>query len=597
MKAPTVILPPMIPEELKDVSGVPLFTVLDRAIAREWVAQMSEPVEEEYDSNWLRLAAALCHRAARAGHTCIDLREIPADLASLIPHWPDVATWRSLLEAKATPDQPHPWLIWTEPALLYLRKFWLAEMELAARLGSMASTPAAMDGSLASDFLESLVAGCSDGQAHAVRSCIDHRLILLSGGPGTGKTFTVLRCMAAILAQRPDAVIQLCAPTGKAVGRLMESVRQGLPTLPVPEALRQRIPTKAQTIHRLLITLKPPRPDAMLPPIVQPIDWVFIDEASMVDLPLMHQLLHRIPQDCRVCILGDVDQLASVDPGAVFADLFHAFAHPNDAAASGGACAIRLRQAFRFAEHSPLNRLCQAVQQGDSEAVWKVLRSGDPDAAVVWDTPGGRSGSSILDNWVETVIHEAATSSNPGEALRAYRRLLLLSGTNEGPTGVTELNRKVLQRVTRHLLALGHEQCRVPLIITQNDRATGLFNGEVGVRPYRIGSATGSSEGSAWFEQEAGTCREVPCHQLPPHRDAFALTIHKSQGSEARRVVVILPSPDSPLLSRELLYTAISRARESLLLIAHPESVERCLRSPTIRQSGLRRSIRSFLPG
>ncbi len=445
-----------------------------------------------------------------------------------------------------------------------------SETRLAERLASLAATPdpIADPASLAATFAALFPdADASDRQAVAAAGALRHRLAVVAGGPGTGKTTTVVRMLALLAAARPGLRVALAAPTGKAANRLAESVIAGAATL--PEALAAGLPTTATTLHRLL-DFSPSRRamgrDASRP---IPADVVVVDEASMIDLGLFAGLAAALRPDARLILLGDRDQLPSVDAGAVFGDVC-TVADEAGAERAGrllgllrrarGARRARALLSARRSRRPPrkdvsvrsgsgLGALARALRDGDAAAV----RSALADAADVALEADGDAWAHVRDHAVALV-----EAPDPAEALRRAAAFRLLAPTRGGRRGVHALNRLVEAR----LVAEGHATPGTwmhgrPVLVTRNDHDRGLYNGDVGVVWARDAAPVVVFEG-------AGGLREIPVGGLPEHETAWATTVHKSQGSEFDRVVVVLPeagTAQAERLTRELAYTAVTRAR------------------------------------
>jgi exodeoxyribonuclease V alpha subunit len=432
-----------------------------------------------------------------------------------------------------------------------------------------------------------------------------HRFSVISGGPGTGKNYTVLRLIRLLIdtaraAGATPPVIRLAAPTGKAAARMMDSVRQGLATLADADDLRAHLPEKASTLHRLLgigFGTVLPRYDRERPLAA---DVVIVDEASMVDLPLMAKLTDALPEHGRLILLGDRYQLASVESGSVLAELcaaagVNAFSEEQRSAlapllgASHGADAptaplgdhvVTLQTSHRFRPDSPIGRVAAAVNAGDAgSAITIGAEASDSLALVLDDTVDyERLAQTLADEYAHVL--QAPT---PDAALDALDAVRLLTATRVGPAGSIAMNQRIQECVRGgandpHAPRWYHGR---PVLITQNDYRQGLFNGDTGVC---LEDASGHLR--VWFRTESGTTSMLP-NALPAHETAYAMTVHKSQGSEFDAVWLLLPPTDVQVLSRELVYTGITRARRRVTVLG-PEAVFRVAISRVIRRdSGL----------
>ena len=555
------------------------FSVLDAEVAASALRGVS-PSTSKKERDWIMIAVAACHRKTRSGHSHLDLTQSEPELLKLLGYWPDPAFWVEAFSGFNLDDPRLP-IMWELPGYLYIRKLWNYETTLAAKLTSRAKL-ITTESQSASDIPPALLEGCSEDQKRAVQATMQKSVILLSGGPGTGKTSTVLRCLVALLTRRPKARIALLAPTGKAVARLNTSISQGLEQLRIPEDIKTRIPASARTIHRFLNEKEAYRSRSFIPYPPAVFDWIFIDEVSMVDLHLMKQLLDSIPETCRLFMLGDIHQLASVEPGSVFSDIYQNIdRHLTELT---GFQTIELTETFRFSINSPIYRLCEAVKQGDPQTARGLLAEPDSLPSIVFRSPNEPEADGTLDAWIAENLLKPLLKAEPEDALGEFRDSLLLCATNRGPVGVETLNARIRRRLEGECRKRGLPYFWNPILITQNDYRNNLFNGDIGLQKTSIYDS--EDTGQVVFERSGGL-HLVNRTQLPAHTDAFALTIHKSQGSEADHVMILLPDPDSPVLTRELLYTALSRAKSQLHLIAPPESVDRAIRQRTERNSRL----------
>jgi exodeoxyribonuclease V alpha subunit len=567
---------------LNQIAETEIFSILDTEIAKSTLRYVPESIPVEY-WNWMIIAVADCHRKMRMGHTCMDLSQPDKELLPFLESWPDSDFWERVFSNLESVEDKTP-VVWESPCFLYIRKFWKFEQELTEKIALRSSrTPQGKEESPANPSLEqALYDGCSEDQIRAIQATDNQSLILLSGGPGTGKTFTVLRCLVSILTHAPDAHIALTAPTGKAVARLAASVAQGLQEMELKDNVALCIPDSAQTIHRFLKKMEDNRSGSLVPYPPPVIDWIFIDEVSMVDLHLLRRLFKVIPDSCRVFMLGDIHQLASVEPGSVFSDIYQAIAASEKH--SMGLQTIELSETFRFTTESPLFQLCEAVRNGDSQCAQRLLENPLKSDSIRWNSPADNEVNRVLDDWITEYLLETVFYTDPEEALGRLKRSLLLCATNRGPVGVETLNHRIRNRIRGECQKRGVQQYWSPILVTQNDYRTELFNGDIGIQQRSI--FTADSPGQVFFEK-GEKLHELNSTQLPSHTDAFSLTIHKSQGSEAENVLILLPDADSPVLTRELLYTAISRTKTKLHLIASWKSVEKAIHHPTQRNSRL----------
>jgi len=567
-------------------------------------------------------AAALASLAVASGHAGFDPAE-PQRLVEGEFEWPAPQAWRDALAASrwvACPDAGDvesaadvPLVF--EQGLAYLRRYREYERRLAAglrRIGSAASPGAADDAINAG----APAPASDDLQRQAVDAALHHHLLLVTGGPGTGKTTTIARMLVALIARARDAGappprIALAAPTGRAAERMAESVRnavQALPALGVDAALGARLPTAGTTLHRLLGTI-PDSPrfrhhaDNPLP-----FDVVVVDEASMIDLPLMAKLVEAVPDGARLVLLGDPDQLPSVEAGDVLAGILRAAnsaTAPPAAAGSARADAgaqgdlfqphsasafparhIHLTRGYRQSAALDLAPLAAAVREGDTDTALSLLRGGQLSGVHFHEgeaDPLQAHREHLLAHW--TALAEA---SDPADALARAGRLRILTAVREGPQGARGLNARIedlLAGTRRGGPASGANRYfhgRL-LLITENSYRHRLFNGDIGIC---LDDAGGTL--MAWFPgDDPRNPRPFHPASLPAHDSAFAMTVHKAQGSEFDEVWLVLPERDNRVLSRELVYTGMTRARSQLHVAGSAPIIATALARHAGRWSGL----------
>jgi exodeoxyribonuclease V alpha subunit len=399
-----------------------------------------------------------------------------------------------------------------------------------------------------------------DWQSVAAFAAAQKKFCVISGGPGTGKTHTLVLILALLL--ELDATrklrIAVAAPTGKAAARIQESIRQIKSALNCGEDIKAQLPEDATTIHRLLGY----RPDSTSfrhnaeNPL--PFDVVAVDEASMADLALMAKLFQAIPPNARVILLGDKDQLASVEAGAVLGDICAAAGENKNSPLAP--CVVQLKKNHRFGADSAIFHLSHAINEGDPEKVFQILRSSGAKAKadlVAAVLPERAKLKAALKDKVIAGFGDFLKAADPLAAIAALSRFRVLCALREGPFGVAGLNRVIGEILDEAGLIRRAEifYDRRPVMVTQNDYHLKLFNGDIGVIWH---DASGSRACFAGADQSLRTFLPL---RLPAHETAYAMTVHKSQGSEFDRVLLLLPDKPSPILTRELLYTGITRAR------------------------------------
>src|SRR5450830_635053 len=567
---------------------------LDRALAA--FVQQAQPSDDPRHA-WL--AALVSHQYGR-GHACLDLAALQRESGPTLG-WEEPALQALLPDLAAAADSL-PWVhgpgspLVREGERLYLRRNWEAEQairhSIAARLALPPKAPEGLAQALAQLFPPDPAVPGPDWQKVACALAARHRLTLVTGGPGTGKTTTVVRLLALLQSHaraqhgRPLRVA-LAAPTGKAAARLGESIASAITSL--PEALRADIPAHAATLHKLLQE-RPGGAAAPLPAVA--LDLVVVDAASRIDLEMMARLLRDVPLHASVILLGDKDQLASVEAGAVMGQLCHGAQAGRYSAATvawlaevaqvdlspwqgdGGVLAqqtVMLRHSRRFAGDSPIGQWARAVNAGDVGTVRQLWQqapvAGRSTASVqrLQPRPGGDPALAPLwrqgwQPWLEALARIGAGGSSDAQALQALAalaRFQVLCAVREGAWGVQALNRRIA-------LALGFPPegwyPGRPVMATRNDYALKLMNGDIGLcLPHAKGLRVAFPDG-------AGGVHWVQPSRLDAVESVFAMTVHKSQGSEFEHVCLVLPEQPVAVLTRELLYTGITRAKTRLTL-------------------------------
>ena len=428
----------------------------------------------------------------------------------------------------------------------------------------------------------------------AARRALTSPVSVIAGGPGTGKTHTVARILAAahLIAVGRGEVFRaaLAAPTGKAAARMAEAVARQVRTL-VAEARIGAVPAGAlagitpTTIHRLLgygtrTTFRHDRDHPLLH------DLVIVDETSMVSLPLLARLLDAVRPEARLVLVGDPFQLASIEAGTVMGDLVGR-RRPADDPTTGplGGRVTELRRGHRFDAGSETAALALAIRDGDGDAVIDRLSAGG--AGVHWVRPDDAIGLAAVRDEVVTAAREVVAAALAGDgptALAAATRIKVLAAVRRGPLCLLEWN-DLIDRAVQAAIPLarrnGWPRVGTPVMVTRNDRVNDLANGDVGVV---IQSADGRWVVLGGTEVE----RRIAPARLGEWEPWWAMTIHKSQGSEFPHAVVSLPSVDSPILTRELLYTAVTRAKPEVTVVGSEDMIRRAVDRPVTRASGLR---------
>ncbi len=598
--------------ELQRLRGAGVVGDLDWHFATTLTAALGEADER------VGLAAGLVSRALSQGHVCLDLRQLCADPALATEDGsacgvavPALDEWLDALRASplcGAGGVLSPLVL--EDARLYTRRYWRYETALAETVRRRCRE---VDPGLSASAVRSLIdrhfgaaSGDPDWQRIAATVAVYRSFCIVSGGPGTGKTFTVAK-MLCVLAEiersardrLPDVV--LMAPTGKAAQRLGESMLGAAESIDAPPEVLALLGQRPTTIHRALgrrpRTRTRFRHDRSNP---LQADVVVIDEASMVDMALMSRALDAVPLDARVVLLGDRDQLASVEAGAILADLYgdadrHAYSAEFAARLAeagsevlGAATAppirdgiVSLRRNYRYGADSAIGRLAAAINRGAEDEVLDLLVS-QADSQVELRPSLEHGVAPLLDSAVAGLA--GSFSGSPQERLQCLRRFRILSPLRRGPFGVEELNRQAEARLrSERLIATGEELYPgKPIMVVQNDVEIGLFNGDVGV----LVDSEGGGHRAVFADGD--DVRLVSLARIPAFETVYATTVHKSQGSEFEEVSVVLPDRISPLLTRELMYTAVTRARRRVVIYGAAEVVAAAVGRRVARASGLR---------
>jgi len=643
---------------LRDWSEQGLLRHLDTAMARFLAAQDPDAAPE------LLVATAVLVQMEGRGHSCLALATLVADPNAVLA-WPvdalealnalwarlprQLARWQQALArspllrvAASAPDQGQP-LVLGGPApapLLYLRRYWDYERQVAQQITRRSTAQLAVETAQVQDWLDRMFAPSPDSfdwQRLACAVALRGRFSVITGGPGTGKTYTVARLLALLFATAPEPErlrVALAAPTGKAAARLKQSIDASLKELHGSlggtldlQSLVQRMGA-ARTLHSLLGARPDTRAFAFHHGRPLDVDVLIVDEASMIHVEMMAALLDALPPMARVIFLGDKDQLASVEAGAVLGDLCRsaeaghytpetaryalaaagqqlpdAYRAPAGQALPLAQQTVMLRQSRRFG--GPIGQLAEAVNTGDSARALALLHAGTRDGGVLRlreGTPAPSVWQMAVEPAPDRINYQAfaqALAARPPveqgpEAhaawvrgvLLAFERFRLLCAVREGDWGVQGLNRAVEKALAAQgvIAPRGEWYAGRPVMVTRNDAALGVFNGDIGVT--LPGAAAGA--GLRVYFMDEPTPRDVGVARLAHVETAFAMTVHKSQGSEFEHTALVLSAHAGSVLGRELVYTGITRARKSFTLMSQaPGLLAGAIHSPTQRASGL----------
>lgn len=540
------------------------------------VAQRLAALAGEVDQT-AALAVALVVRALRGGSVCVDLRSIASHIDAPDLPWPDPSGWLAAVEA--SPLLGSPPVLRLHNDLLYLDRYWREEQQVADDVLALLPGHAAAQPEISRLFPRGY-----EEQREAAKVALLQGLTVLTGGPGTGKTTTVARLLAlfaeqAELAGKPTPRIALAAPTGKAAARLQEAVQLEVNRLDTVD--RQRLTgLRATTLHRLLGS----RPDTSsrfrhhrgnrLPH-----DVIVVDETSMVSLTMMARLLEAVRADTRLLLVGDPDQLASVEAGAVLADMVDGLGTRGDARIAA------LKTSHRFGKS--IGELASAIRAGDGDRSIEVLRArGEHIEWIDSEDPAEHLRKVVVPHALR--LRQAAILGDRAAALATLDEHRLLCAHRRGPYGVQHWNRQVERWITE---ATGEPIWSTwyvgrPILVTANDYGLGLYNGDTGVTVQQEGVLRAVIAGG---EEPL----EFATSRLSDVETMHAMTIHKSQGSQTDEVTVLLPPEESRLLTRELLYTAVTRAKRKVRVVGPEASVRASVQRRAVRASGLARRLQT----
>ncbi len=609
------------------MSSVPSFvpTFIEELPRRfaDFLAQRSGETSAEV---WL--GAALASQQTLLGGVCLDLGAFAGkpwldETAPPEVRAPALDTWTEALRAHGAvgvPGDERP-LVLTDDGRLYLHRYWEYENALARDLERRAATrPIGID----TEALARTWAGLaireslSEGQRSAAVTAVLRGLTVISGGAGTGKT-TIVACILKLLASQSDGDrrlrVRLAAPTGKAAGRLKEQLRNYRSQLDPDGDIDRIMRDEPATLHRLLGGAPSSsrfRHDADNP---LPLDALVIDETSMVDLPMMAKVVAALPAAARLVLIGDKDQLPPVGVGSVFGELCSAPPAPSaglraeieavtgsaptlpdtttDASARISGSITLLHHSFRFDETSGIGRLADAVRSADGAALARLVQH--PPTDLVWLPAESSSSEDRAPEVLERVsdgfapfLDAVRAGAAPSDVLESFNRFRVLCVLRDGPSGVAGWNTRIESQLRARRRIPGGQTWYEgrPVLVTRNDYAQRLWNGDIGVALRRQDGAL-----RVYFEGPSGDIRAFPPGRLSHVDTAYALTVHKSQGSEFEHVFLALPENDTRLLSRELLYTGVTRARERLEVLGDPKRFAEGMFKQVPRASGLARAL------
>ena len=565
----------------------------DQILAQHLLTLEQQPVAE------LGVLIALTSAALREGHVCLWLDDSEALRLLGINIKPECLLQSSLIGGPNAHETP---LILADGGLYLARYYAWVQQIINALKQLQASNVPELDRDLLRAGLDKLFntngsSGKPDWQRAAATLALLKRLCVISGGPGTGKTYTVARILRLLLDQHADSSqgaalqIALAAPTGKAAGGLSESLAAA------DTGLSEYT---AKTLHHLLGM----RPGRVMPRYHRgnrlPFDVVIIDEVSMVDLPMLARLLDALADKARLILLGDRFQLGSIEVGQVMADLCGAggnvyspelvaeIADLSDQQLPLAASllvpmnnhVIDLQHSRRFDANKGIGLLAAAINSGDSKAVIRALESDNEQ--LDWQSNQRANLEVLLKLHLLPLFEKIRQTGNPADALVLLNEFRVLCAVHNGPQGVNTINR-LLERL------LGVDDRQIyhgkPIMITSNYHEQNLYNGDIGLI---LKDEQGDLR--AWFQAGDGVRAILPS-RLPTYQTVYAMTIHKSQGSEFNQLMLILPEQESPVVTRELLYTGITRAREKVIVCANSGGLKTALKKREDHRSSLRQAL------
>lgn len=567
------------------------FNVADVLTAADvHVAQRLGALIGESDDTVL-LAAALAVRAVRHGSVCVDLTTVadtPIDNGGVevdLP-WPDPQTWLAAVAASPLVSEEAMRL---SDSLLYLDRYWREERQVCHDLLARLDGPTpAVDEDLLAAALDRVFPPDYVEQRTIAESSVRRGTTVLTGGPGTGKTTTVARLLAIIAEQHEHLYgraprIAMCAPTAKAAARLTDAVAEQTRELqPVDQDRLGAI--AASTLHRLLGARWGSTRFAHDRNHRLPHDVIVVDETSMVSLTHMARLLEAVRPTARLVLVGDADQLASVEAGAVLADVVAGLAeHPAQPVA-------RLLHGHRFG--GPIETLADALRVGDADAALAVLTAGHPQVQLI-DPNDVASVEAFTADVVDhaVAVWSAAEAGNAAGALESLDAHRLLCAHRDGPFGVRGWNARIERLLADRTSVAPYAEWYPgrPVLVTANNHALGIYNGDIGIT---IRTSDGRMAVALATSDEP---RQLAITRLPDTDTLYAMTVHKAQGSQAGVVSVIMPPEDSTLLTRELFYTAVTRAQEQVRIVGTQESIRAAIDRRAVRASGLAERLRAGL--
>jgi exodeoxyribonuclease V alpha subunit len=598
-----------------------LFTQLDRQFS-DLIQRLSGTYSPElvlaarFASNQIGKGSVCVHIPSIAGKNIYTILNEDDKTATLLLY--DEDKWLSKLkesEVIGRPGDIKP-LILDNNSRLYLYRYWLYERMLAENIKSRLSINYDIDMNILKQSALRLFKSDDEveQQIASIAACLSG-FCVISGGPGTGKTSLVIKILALLLENEKNVKlnIALAAPTGKAAARLSEAVKSVRNTLDCAEFVKNSIPDESFTIHRLLGNVLGSPYFRYNSKNQLPYDIVIVDESSMADLALTAKLFEAVPVKSRLILLGDKDQLSSVEAGAVLGDICdtgrkHAFtknfaiklsqilpANIPDKITYGIAepfisdSILTLSKSYRFTAESGIGKLSIAIREGESEKAIKIFKQGNFADISLIESSSYKSLVNSLSGKIIDGYSSYIKAKSPEEALNMFSNFTILCALRKGIFGVEKINIYAEEVLSTNGLIKCENRWyeNRPVIITRNDYNIKLYNGDIGImfKDYKDGIVR-------FFTPAAdGSIRKILPLKMPEHDTVYAMTVHKSQGSEFDNVILLLPDHISPLLTRELLYTAVTRARKKVEIYGKADILRHMINNPTTRISGFKDAL------
>jgi exodeoxyribonuclease V alpha subunit len=529
----------------------------------------------------LALAGALCSAVSRHGDVCLRLNDLNSlfFILNIEESGQTVLQFEQIRQLSYGPAVGYPGeqkpLILDENDRLYLHRFWTMENYLASRIDNiLGDTSVVCKPDM--DVISRVFHEYSEDVISDLNRALQKRLTILTGGPGTGKTTVLAQLLKALKYADPALKIKLAAPTGKAAARMQESILAQTDKLQPDEFSGVEIPTEASTIHRLLGYASSGQGFKYDKSNPLNCDVLVIDEASMIGLSLMTSLLDALPAKSRLILVGDPNQLSSIEAGYILGDLRKSLTE----------CVVHLSKTWRFSSTSGIGKLAEELLNGNSSSVLSVLRDPGEQGASLQNLPVNATQAFELNNLYKTLWQNFINADDPHAALHALSKCRILSTQTNGTWGTRKLN-TFLSNLFSHSMLRSESKVKTPLMIRKNDYDLMLYNGDTGVLWDAELKTDNNVDDKVWFFDADAKLRSFSKFSLPFYELAYCSTVHRSQGAEFDHVILFLPDENSPYLRRELLYTAVTRARKSIMIFGSEQAVINSIQNSSTRQSGL----------